>query len=609
MAVDLSGNVYIAEAGNAAIREVSGGVISTFAGRGTHFGALYSGPATNAALANPAGVAVDTSGKVYIADSSNNAIRKVSGGVISTIAGYGNSGYSGDDGTATNARLAYPTGVAVDAAGNVYIADTYNHAIREVSGSVITTIAGNGSSGYSGDNGPATGAKLNYPGAVAVDASGNVYIADTGNNVIRKVSGGVITTIAGNGSAGYSGDNGPATNAQLNAPYGVAVDVAGNVYIADMYNSAVRLLYTGSSGPPAGTAALSITSLHPGSFQQGQNNASYSLVVSNAADAGATSGTVSVTDTLPPGLTLVSMSGTGWSCVANLCMRNDVLAANSSYPPILVAVNVAANAAASVTNEVTVLGGGAATANGSDPTIVSSTTSGSTFSFTNIGSAANAQAALVPGSLATATGNFGVASARSASRAPYPTTLGGVSLEFGNVAAPLLYVSGSQITFQVPWELMGQSQALLTTSFNGSSATQPVTLASFVPAIYTTNGQGSGQGVIVNSANELVAAAHPSIAGTTNVTIYCSGLGPVTNGPATGSLAAANPHAWTIVTPSVTIGGVAATVVTSALAPGQLGVYAVGVQVPAGVAAGNAVPVVVSTYNQSSNAVTMAVAK
>ena len=257
VALDESGNLYIADTGNNIIRKVSGAVITTFAGRRPGNGtAGYSGdngPATNAQLSSPGGVAVDAAGDVYIADTSNNVIRKVSNGTIDTIAGTGRWGYSGDNGPAKNATLNGPEGVAVDAIGNLYIADTYDQVIRKVSKGVITTIAGDGygaglfsKGGYSGDNGPATRAELNQPLGVAVDASGNVYIADYWNNMIRKVSNGIITTIAGNGTIGHSGDSGPATRAELNGPWGVAVDASGNVYIADTYNGLVRKVSSGT---------------------------------------------------------------------------------------------------------------------------------------------------------------------------------------------------------------------------------------------------------------------------------------------------------------------------------------------------------------------------
>jgi uncharacterized protein (TIGR03437 family) len=186
---------------------------------------------------------VDAAGSLYIADTYNQLVRKVSNGVITTVAGTGTHGpSSGDNGPATSASLYSPSAVAVDSAGNLYIADTGNSRIRKVTNGIITTVAGNGGYGFSGDDGPATSAQLYDPYGVAVDSAGNLYIADTLNGRIRKVANGIITTIAGNGTYGFSGDNGPGTSAQLSRPYGVAVDSAGNVYVADRDNNRIRVL-------------------------------------------------------------------------------------------------------------------------------------------------------------------------------------------------------------------------------------------------------------------------------------------------------------------------------------------------------------------------------
>jgi uncharacterized protein (TIGR03437 family) len=241
IAVDSAGSLYIADYGNNRIRKVSGGVIATVAGGGSSLG--DNGPATSAQLNSPSGVAVDSAGNLYIADSGNNRIRKVSSYMIATVAGNGTAGFSGDNGPATSAQLSFPNGVAVDSDGNLYIADTSNSCIREVSNGMITSVAGNGT--FSGDHGPATSAQLLFPWGVAADSAGNVYIADEGNNRIRKVSGGVIATVAGSGSYGFSGDNGPATSAQLDLPRGVAVDSAGNLYIADYGNNRIRKVSSG----------------------------------------------------------------------------------------------------------------------------------------------------------------------------------------------------------------------------------------------------------------------------------------------------------------------------------------------------------------------------
>jgi trimeric autotransporter adhesin len=254
VAVDPEGNLYIADRSNNRIRRVSGGVITTVAGSGAvgeGAGGFSgdNGPATSAQLDDPAGIALDSAGNLYIADVNNQRVRRVSGGVITTVAGsgpvgVGTGGFSGDNGLATSAQLGDPEDVAVDSAGNLYIADTFNNRIRKVSGGAITTVAGDGMASFSGDNGPATSAQLDGPQDVAVDSAGNLYIADEENFRIRKASNGVITTVAGGGIE-YPGDNGPATSADLPYPTGVAVDFAGNLYIADTSGDLIRRVSSG----------------------------------------------------------------------------------------------------------------------------------------------------------------------------------------------------------------------------------------------------------------------------------------------------------------------------------------------------------------------------
>jgi sugar lactone lactonase YvrE len=248
--VDGNGNVIVLDAGNASVREIRGSDSTIHKIGGGNSWTSFAGDgglATTASFNNAYGVATDVSGNIYLADQYNNSIRKINRatGIITTVAGKGpdHLGYSGDNGSATAAMLNLPRSVVVDANGNIYIADSDNHVIRKVSNGTITTIAGNGLPGYSGDGGPATYAKLNAPQAIAVDHEGNVYFGDINNNVIRKVdANGIISTYVGTGAVGYSGDGGPATKARINYPWGIATDRNGNLYIADTNNAAIRVV-------------------------------------------------------------------------------------------------------------------------------------------------------------------------------------------------------------------------------------------------------------------------------------------------------------------------------------------------------------------------------
>ena len=219
--------------------------------------------ALNASIGYPDSIALDAAGNIYIADSYSNHIFKVDAtGNLTVVAGNGTPGYSGDGGPATSAALNNPEGVFVDGSGNIFIADTDNFAIREVAASttdIITTVAGTlGVQGYSPNGTVATSADLNYPSNMVVDSSGDIYIADTDNFVIREVTGGAIETVVGNNTLSYSGDGGLAVDAELSAPAGVALDASGNLYIGDSDNSAVREVVTASGDIQ--TVAGSLTS-------------------------------------------------------------------------------------------------------------------------------------------------------------------------------------------------------------------------------------------------------------------------------------------------------------------------------------------------------------
>lgn len=248
LAVDAAGNFFLADSSNNRIRRVDAqsGLISTVAGNGTPSYAGDGGLATAAMVNAPAGLLLDGAGNLFVADTNNHVIRRIDAvsGIITTVAGTpATQGYSGDGGAATAAHLSAPDGLAFDAAGDLLIADTGNHVLRRVDAStgIITTIAGTGSAGFSGDGGPATAAKLKAPWGLVVAADGSLVVADSGNNRIRSISPvGIITTIAGNGTAGFSGDGEAAATAELNAPVAVAMDPAGDLYIADSGNNRVR---------------------------------------------------------------------------------------------------------------------------------------------------------------------------------------------------------------------------------------------------------------------------------------------------------------------------------------------------------------------------------
>jgi sugar lactone lactonase YvrE len=243
-AVDATGALFIADTGNHRLRRIStAGRISTVAGNGTAGFCGDGGPALSACLNAPEGVTVASDGTVFIADRLNHRIRKVSPtGTITTIAGNGTAGFCGDDGAATNACLNYPTDVAVTTAGVLFISDYYNHRVRKVDAAgTITTVAGNGTASFCGDVGPAVSACLNGPAGIALGAGGVLFFADYYNERVRKIdAAGAITTVAGTGSGSYCGDGGPAASACLSHPVDVLADSGGALLVADHLNHRVR---------------------------------------------------------------------------------------------------------------------------------------------------------------------------------------------------------------------------------------------------------------------------------------------------------------------------------------------------------------------------------
>jgi sugar lactone lactonase YvrE len=244
IALDSSGNVYVADTNNNVVRRIdhSSGIITTIAGTGTSGYAGNGQVATSANLNHPMGISFNSNGDLFVADYGNHVVRKIaaSTSVITTVAGTGTQGFSGEGAAATSAMLNYPADVVVDSSGQLYIADSGNHRVRKIAtDGTISTIAGNGTAGFTGNNN-ATAAELSSPQGLALSSTGDLYIADYAVNVVCKVSNGALTIVAGDGTSGYSGNGGSATDAELFVPSGVAFDTSGNLYIADAGNNVIR---------------------------------------------------------------------------------------------------------------------------------------------------------------------------------------------------------------------------------------------------------------------------------------------------------------------------------------------------------------------------------
>jgi uncharacterized protein (TIGR03437 family) len=487
---DSSGSIYIADTGNQRVRKISpNGIITTVAGIGPGSpGQSYpiSGvPAVNALLYSPDALAQDSQWNLYFAQGGSDIVSKVAvNGIITTVAGNLNRGYSGDGGLGVKAQLNAPFGVAVDSNRNVFIADSNNARIRRVStGGIITTVAGNGTQHYGGDGGPATNAQLASPCGVVLDSAGNLFIADSGNNRIRKVSPtGIISTIAGKGSQGYSGDGGAATSAELNGPNSLSVDSTGNVFVADTQNNAIRVLRPAGSSP-------SISS------------------ITNAA--------TNLSGAIAPG-EIVVLYGSGIG------------------PAQLVAAAV---------------------------------------------------------------GSDGL----------YDAQVAGTSVTINGAPAPMIYASATQTSAIVPYGIAGATAQVTVTYQGQTTAPLSAPIASSTPGIFSLDATGKGHAAAINQDGTLNGAAIPARVGDI-ISLFATGEGQTTplgvdGKPATVPLPSPN------LTVRATIGGQPAQVQYAGGAPGEVaGLMQVNVQMPVGIQTGNAVPVVLSVGNVSSQiGVTIAV--
>ena len=667
VAVDSDNNLYIADGRNHRIRKVtaSTGFISTVAGSTQGFGG-DGGSATVAAakLNGPRGVAVDSDGNLYIADTGNNRIRKVtaSTGFISTVAGDGTKGLSGDGGAATAAKLDAPYGVAVDSDNNIYIAEYNNHRVRKVDTSAtpwtISRVAGTEtkSDGYDGDGGAATEARLKAPIGVAVDGSGNIYITDLLNERIRKVDAttGEISTVAGTGTPGYNGDGCRATTAQISAPNGVAVDGSGNVYIADGNNNRIRKI-----GPaPAGSApgACGAADSVPGPVAPPEPTVEpvgvFELTFAPAAGADPSA-------PMSQPLTLRAEGGAAEFEVLTSARWVEVSRSSGSASwkgrlaagetvTLRVTVHPLGLRPGTHRGYVYIRSGGRASRvrivlEVAPPTGPDVTESGGVLNAARMSAYGEAGLfgppllPLTPGSLVVVQGvNFLAGEPIEAADFPLPTSLGGVRVLFEGLEAPLFAVGSQRIEAQLPralgreaLEAGGATVAEVVVEAGGkSSYPRRFWVGAHGPGVFTASGAGSGQAIVLFAGTTALAAprgagegSRPAQAGDV-LEIYATGLGPVYPPVADGENSCLPDGVCladgsnvvlrhTTERPRVSIGGVAVAadgVLFSGLAPTLAAVDMVVVEVPAGIAPSDAAEVIVAIGGGSSQSgVTIAV--
>jgi uncharacterized protein (TIGR03437 family) len=573
LAVDGAGNLYIADDGHHRIRKVSpSGIITTVAGTGKTNFSGDGGPATSATLYRPSGVAVDGAGNVYIADTQNVRIRKVdTSGNISTVAGNGAIGYSGDGGPAVNAALFYPMGVAVDAAGNIYIADQNAYVVRKVNkAGIISTVAGNGAFGFSGDGGPATSAELSGVYSVAVDSAGDVYIADFGNHRVRKVdASGTITTVAGDGGATGNGDGGPPDSANIR-PADIAFDAAGNYYIADFGHNSIRKVTLGAKVPGLLTSAGALY---------------FSTAANGNNSPGSQKVTVYTKGSVPLNFTasVSTSSGGSWLSTPTSAGKtsSEITVSIGNLPSAgiyqgAVVLTPAATDLPSVKIPVTL------NVNATPPArpVITGAVNGASF---QPGVAANSWATIQGSNLAPTTDTWD----RFISNGQLPTSLDGVTVTFDGKPAYLSYISPTQINLVVPDIESTPTGVVVTNSGvteTGLFDTAPTPSSQYGPAFFPwPNNQ-----VVATRQDYSYAAKPGTFAGLATVAakpgdviiLWGAGFGPTTPGALLGYVTPSDQTYSTSALPTVTIDNVSATVYGAALASGFAGLYQVAIQVP-----------------------------
>ncbi len=541
VAVDASHTIYFSDSSNNKIRKIAGGIISTMAGKANSGYSGDGGPAANALFNKPYGLFFDGSGNLFVSDLMNQVVREIyaADGTIQTVAGNGTSGFTGDGSIAIDAELANPFAAAVDSAGRIFVSDSVNNRVRVVDPITgnISTYAGNGSTTitYGGDNGPAVNATLNRPQGIVVDAAGNVYFADNGNNRIRRIgTDGTITTIAGTGTSGSAGDGGPANKAQVSHPWGLALDSTGDLFIADYGNSRIRVITTdGIIHTIAGGAGVGYTG--DGAIATGAKL------------------------NFPTGIAVDSSTGNVYIADSS----NNVLRMLTPNPPTVSALQSAGQFGAS--------------------------------------------SSIAPGSWIEIYGSNLAIDARQWTGADFtglaaPTGLDGTTVTIGGQLAFPDYISGGQVNVQVPSNVPSGQQQLIVKTANGSSAAYTVSVNAtqpglFAPQQFLVNGTQYVGALFPNGTTFVMPpGAVPGIASQRakvgdNITLYGIGFGSVTPDSPAGQIVKVQD---TLVLPlKIFIGGTQATVSYQGLAPNFLGLYQFNLVVPQ-VASGDNVPVTFS---------------
>ena len=550
---------------------------------------------------------------------------------ISTVAGTGTSGFAGDNGPAKSAQLALPGRVVVDSSGKIYIADSDNHRIRVISSGTISTVAGNGTAGYSGDGAAATSAMLKDPGGMALDSSGNLYIADSENNVVRKVTGGTISTFAGNHTLGYTGDGAAAISAELDGPVALAVDSTGNVFIADSFNSVIREVTTdGNIATVVGGAASTLQLSHPVDLLLDGKGALYIadtdqrrivkfVLATKTATLIAGNGTLGYSGDGGPavGAGLGDPMGIALDAAGSLYIADTFNSRVRRVTPDGIITTIAGDGINAYFGD----GGVATKAAMYFPHDVTSDNAGNIYvadTFNNVVrllqpaapaifskgvvSAATYKAETSPGALASVFGS-GFASQNIGSTFPLGTTLAGVSVKVNDKLAPVLYITPGQVNFQIPWET-SIGTATVTVIVNGkTSAAVSVPVSIAAPGLFVSS---AGRAAVQNAGSSTNSPSNPAKVGST-VTAYLTGSGPVSPSVADGA-PSPTPAAQVTSSVSATIGSASADVSFAGLAPGFVGLLQMNIVVPSGLANGT-YPLAVTIAGEKSNAGSISIAQ